>query len=87
VAALTQTISVLTVFVALSSIRSPRQADPSAASIRRHMPDQQPSSLNQRRTQKDQQAELQQATRQLMESLVRTFQAQQALDRQEKPDD
>jgi hypothetical protein len=51
------------------------------------MPDQQPPSLNQRRTQRDQQTELQQATRQLMESLVRTFQAQQALDRQEKPDD
>jgi hypothetical protein len=47
------------------------------------MPDQQPSSLNQRRTQKDQQAELNAATRQLMESLVRTFQAQQAVDRKE----
>jgi hypothetical protein len=51
------------------------------------MPDQQPSSLNQRRMQKDQQAELQQATRQLMESLVRTFQAQQALDRRETSGD
>ena len=47
------------------------------------MPDQQPSSLDQRRTQRDQQAELQQATKQLMESLVRTFQAQQAIDRKE----
>ena len=47
------------------------------------MPEQQPTSLDQHRTLKDQQAELNAATRQLMESLVRTFQAQQAIDRKE----
>jgi hypothetical protein len=48
------------------------------------MPDPQPADLTQRRTQKDQQTELQAATRQLMESLVRTFQAQQALDEKDQ---
>jgi hypothetical protein len=37
-------------------------------------------SLDQRRTQREQQAELEQATKQLMESLVRTFKAQRAID-------
>jgi hypothetical protein len=51
------------------------------------MPDPQPANLEQRRTQKDQQTELQAATKQLMDSLVRTFRAQQAIDRKETTGD
>jgi hypothetical protein len=48
------------------------------------LPEPETVSLDRHRTQKDQQAELNAATRQLMESLVRTFQAQQALDSKER---
>ncbi len=43
------------------------------------MPTSEPVNLNQKRQSRSQHAELEQATKQLMSALVRTFQAQQAI--------